>query len=417
MRSLTARPFAVNLFAPLPPPVIDEQRIAEVQALLAPHRERLGLGPATPPARPPWRFEDQLAVVVEERVPVFSFTFGIPPLEDLGDAVVLGTATTAAEAAALEQAGAHVVVAQGREAGGHRGTFLGSFEDGLVALDELVPAAAEACSLPVVAAGGLMSGADVARAIELGASAAQAGTAFLFCAEANVPAAWRQALRERETVVTDAYTGRPCRGARTPFLEELMASEPADYPLQAALLAELRPHDGYGFYMGGTGAARAPGAAGRRARRRARPGPLADALAVAVAVLAVDRHAVVARAAVDDVARAVLAVDVVVAGAADQVVAAEAADDHVVAVAADELVVALRRPASSSSPAPPSRSVVAGVAEEHVVAALAEDLVVAVVAAGVVVAAVGVDDVVAVLAVHRVGERRCRRACRCRPRR
>jgi nitronate monooxygenase len=101
-----------------------------------------------------------------------------------------------------------------------------------------------------------MSGADVARVLELGASAGQLGTAFLFCPEASVPAAWTQVLREQETVVTDAYTGRPARGARTPFLEELMAVEPVGYPLQAALLADVRSRDGYGFYMGGTGAAR-----------------------------------------------------------------------------------------------------------------------------------------------------------------
>src|SRR4051794_2561589 len=141
VRTLTKRPFSVNLFAPLPPPALDEERVAQVAAFLAPHRERLGLGPATTPARPPWSCVDQLAVVLEERGPVFSFTFGIPPLEDVGDTVVLGTATTAAEASALEEAGAHAVVAQGGEAGGHRGTFLGSFEDGLAGLDELVPAA------------------------------------------------------------------------------------------------------------------------------------------------------------------------------------------------------------------------------------------------------------------------------------
>jgi nitronate monooxygenase len=256
VRLLTERPFAVNLFAPLPAPRLDPERVAHVRELLAPHRERLGLGEPKTPAAPPWTFEDQLTVVVEEGAPVFSFTFGIPPLEALGDAVVLGTATTAAEASALEQAGVHAVVAQGLEAGGHRGSFLASFGEGAVPLAELVPACVEACSLPVVAAGGLMDGRDIARMLELGAAAGQLGSAFLFCEESGVPASWLQALRDQETVITDAYTGRPARAARTPFLGELMDAEPADYPLQAALLAEFRRHDGYGFYMGGTGAAR-----------------------------------------------------------------------------------------------------------------------------------------------------------------
>jgi nitronate monooxygenase len=256
VRLLTGKPFAVNLFAPLPAPELDPERVAAVRSLLAPHRERLGLeDPGTPPSRP-WPFEDQLAVVVEEGVPVFSFTFGIAPLEGLGDAIVLGSATTAEEAAALERAGVHAVVAQGAEAGGHRGSFLASFDEGAVPLAELVPACVEACSLPIVAAGGLMDGRDIAAMLELGAAAGQLGSAFLFCEESGVPGSWLQALRDEETVITDAYTGRPARAARTPFLTELMGAEPADYPLQAALLADMRRQDGYGFYMGGTGASR-----------------------------------------------------------------------------------------------------------------------------------------------------------------
>jgi nitronate monooxygenase len=256
VRSLTRQPFAVNLFAPLPPPSLDHDRVAQLRSLLAPHRQRLGLGEPEPPAPPAWRFDDQLAVVVEERVPVFSFTFGIPPLTSLGDTVVLGTATSAAEAAELERVGVHAVVAQGMEAGGHRGSFLASFDEGCVPLAELVPAAVEACSLPVVAAGGLMTGGDIASMLELGAAAGQLGSAFLFCPEADVPGSWTQALRDGETVITNAYTGRPARAARTGFLAELMTVEPADYPLQAALLSDVRHRDGYGFYMGGTEAAR-----------------------------------------------------------------------------------------------------------------------------------------------------------------
>ena len=220
IRALTPSPFAVNLFAP------------------------------------PFSSDDQFAVVLEERVPAFSFTFGpldAMPFRESG-IVVLGTATTAAEARALD---VDVVVAQGGEAGGHRGTFLGAFEEALVPLADLVPAIVGEAQTPVVAAGAIMDGAGIAAALELGAHGVQLGSAFLFAAECRAPRAWLDALRRYETVVTAAYTGRPARAARTPFLEELMAGpEPLPYPEQARRQAPLRERDGYGFYLGGTGASR-----------------------------------------------------------------------------------------------------------------------------------------------------------------
>ena len=220
VRALTRSPFAVNLFAP------------------------------------PFSSDDQLAVVLEERVAAFSFAFGPidpAPFREAG-IVVLGTATTAAEARALD---VDVVVAQGAEAGGHRGTFLGPFEEALVPLADLVPAVAREAEVLVAAAGAIMDGAGVAAALELGAQGAQLGTAFLFTPECAAPRAWLEALRTYETVVTAAYTGRPARAARTPSLEELMAGpEPLPYPEQARRNAPLRERDGFGFYLGGTGARR-----------------------------------------------------------------------------------------------------------------------------------------------------------------
>ena len=258
VRERTPRPFAVNLFAPLPPPRPDPEGVDRLQRLLAPHRARRGLpDPGPRPARS-WTLEDQLDVVVDERVPVFSFTFGIPPLDGLGDTVLIGTATTEAEAVALERARVHLVVAQAAEAGGHRGTFVGSFEESLVPLATLVPEVVDAVSVPVLAAGGIVDGRGIAAAFALGAAGVQLGTAFLFAHESGASPAWRRALRECPTVVTDAYSGRPARGARTPFVDELMASgRPAPYPLQAALIGDLREHDGYGWYLGGAGAPRA----------------------------------------------------------------------------------------------------------------------------------------------------------------
>lgn len=217
VRAATDAPFAVNLFAP------------------------------------PYLREGALEVVLEERPPVFSFTFGLvdpAPLRERGIRVA-GTATTAEEASYLARAGVDVVVAQGAEAGGHRGTFLGSFDDGLVPLAELL--AAIDVHIPVVAAGGIVDASDVRRAFELGASGVQAGTAFLFTPECGVPGEHLDALRTYETVVTPAYTGRHMRAARTPLLEELMAGPPPlPYPQQRRESAKRGP-----VYMGGTAARRA----------------------------------------------------------------------------------------------------------------------------------------------------------------
>ena len=216
VRGATDRPFAVNVFAP------------------------------------PFLRDGALDVVLEERPPVCSFTFGVVdprPLHEAG-IVVLGTATTVEEAQALERAGVDAIVAQGAEAGGHRGSFLGGFP--LVPLAELVPSCVEAVSVPVVAAGGIMDGGDIADALRLGAQGASLGTAFLFTAEAGVAREHLEALRSHETVVTDAYTGRPMRAAHTRVLAELMAGpRPLPYPDQRAVAAEKGP-----LFMGGTGAAR-----------------------------------------------------------------------------------------------------------------------------------------------------------------
>ncbi len=219
VRASTNAPFAVNLFAP---PFLDER---------------------------------SLDVVLEERPAVLSFTFGILPTARLREAgiVTLGTATTVEEARALQESGVDAIVVQGAEAGGHRGTFIGSFDDGLVPLTELVASVVAAVSVPVVAAGGIADGDDVRALLELGADAVQVGTAFLFTRECARPREHLDALRSYDTVVTDAYTGRPMRAARTPVLDELMAGPPPlPFPEQRARSAEVGP-----LYMGGTGAKRA----------------------------------------------------------------------------------------------------------------------------------------------------------------
>lgn len=220
VRSLTSRPYAVNLFAPLPPPSTD--RVADWSRLT---------GIEAPDIPPPPRFEDQLAIVAEERVPVLSFTFGIPDLAGI-DAFTIGTATTVAEAVAVEQAGIDAVTVQGSEAGGHRGTFLEPVDHSLVSTFVLVPQVVDAVEIPVIASGGIMDGRGIAAALALGAQGVQMGTAFLRSDEAGTTDAHRAAL-SGETIITRVLTGRHARAARTPLVDRLEQSglEPPAYPL------------------------------------------------------------------------------------------------------------------------------------------------------------------------------------------
>lgn len=226
VRALTDKPFAVNLFAPLPAPSSD--RLEQWAALL---------GVPLPPRHPPPSFDEQLACVLSERVPVLSFTFGIPPLDGV-DVVTIGTATTVAEAVALERAGADLVVAQGYEAGGHRGTFLAADELSLIGTLALVPQIVDAVGIPVIAAGGIMDGRGIAAALVLGAAGAQLGTAFLRCLEAGTSVSQRQQLAGA-TTLTRVLSGRTARAVRTELIDRLEASgvQPPDYPLPSGFLA------------------------------------------------------------------------------------------------------------------------------------------------------------------------------------
>lgn len=239
VRSLTDRPFAVNLFAPLPAPSRDRTE------------EWATLTGKSPPAEPPPgpRFEDQLDVVVAERVPVLTWTFGLVPVAAI-EAYTMGTATTVEEAVALQAAGVDAVVAQGAEAGGHRGTFLGPASGGLIGTLVLVPQTVDAVSVPVIAAGGIMDGRGIVAARALGAQGAQLGTAFLSTDEAGTTPAHRAALGS-ETTVTAVLTGRAARTVRTPFVDRLEASgvQPPDFPLPRGYLSEPPMLTGQGGAM------------------------------------------------------------------------------------------------------------------------------------------------------------------------
>ena len=249
IRELTAKPFNVNLFAG---GYKTEKRVdpGPMLALLAEIHATLELPPPVVPVLSPDPFADQFEAVLEARPAVFSFTFGIPR----GDAmarlrarsiVTLGTATTAEEARMLEEAGVDAIVAQGAEAGAHRGTFIGPFEAAMIPTLDLVTEIVTGVSVPVIASGGLMDGHDITVAMRHGASAAQLGTAFLTCPESGAPEAHKQAIlaaRKDTTVITRAFSGRPARGLANAFVARLEGKEDTilPYPLQNILTRAMR---------------------------------------------------------------------------------------------------------------------------------------------------------------------------------
>ncbi|MFC3799163.1 NAD(P)H-dependent flavin oxidoreductase [Cohnella sp. GCM10012308] len=249
VRRRTDRPFAVNLFLPEQPRSTDDE-ISAMQAHLDVYRERLGIETSPSIAAYAPSFEDQVQVLLEEEVPVFSFTFGIPPAEAIEEMkrrgiFIVGTATTVEEGIRLEAAGADAVVAQGSEAGGHRGTFLSEAADALVGTLALVPQLADRVSVPVIASGGIMDGRGLAASLALGASAVQMGTAFLASPESGAHAAHKRLVlssAEDATAITDVYSGKAARGIRTDFMRDMKAYPGAipDYPIQNALTRDIR---------------------------------------------------------------------------------------------------------------------------------------------------------------------------------
>ena len=252
IRSLTDKPFAINLWVSMEDEgaqTLDEAAFRRAASSLAPFIERVGgAQPSFTPYKP-MRFEDQARAVLEAKPPVFSFITGIPPKEILDEArkqkiVIVGTATTPDEAVALEQAGVDIVVASGFEAGGHRGSFLGSAEDSLTGTMSLVPQTVDAISIPVVAAGGIADARGIAAAFALGAEGVQMGTVFLACEESGAHPVHREAIlsgRAAHTALTRGFTGRLARGIHNELMQEMNrpGTEILPYPLQRGLMRSL----------------------------------------------------------------------------------------------------------------------------------------------------------------------------------
>jgi nitronate monooxygenase len=249
IRKLTAKPFAINLFVPeLHTATTDELQKAQTSILECSSDLGLDNSPVLPPYAP--EFAEQMEIVLQQKVPYFSFTFGIPEqkwlkrLRENGTRII-GTATNLKEAKALEKNEVDMIVAQGKEAGGHRGSFLQGPEDNLVELATLIPILVRSSHKPVIASGGLMNGQHIAKMLGLGAYAVQLGTAFLTCPEAGIHRKYKDLLLAQtkdNTVLTRTFSGKFARGIKNTFIQRMTEKNAPilDYPIQNALTRPMR---------------------------------------------------------------------------------------------------------------------------------------------------------------------------------
>lgn len=250
IRAATNQGYNLNFFVHAEPEH-DADMTAAMRARLAPYYEELGIGDVPEPTPIFTPFDDGiLEVLLDMRPPVASFHFGLPDkaamaaLRDAG-ICVLTSATTVAEARELEAAGADAIIAQGAEAGGHRGTVEPPYDKGLVGTFALTPQIVDAVKVPVIAAGGIADGRGIAAAFALGASGVQLGTAFLTCPESGIAPPYHDALlkgSDDSTRVTQTISGRPARGLRNRYVAEMADAEDAAiaFPLQYSLTRPLQ---------------------------------------------------------------------------------------------------------------------------------------------------------------------------------
>ena len=247
----TSKPYNLNFFAHTPPEP-NEQQEANWRQALAPYYKEFDIDPASitaGPGRMPFN-EESAAIVEEFRPAVVSFHFGLPKPELLervkkAGAKVLSTATTVDEALWLEQHGADAIIAQGLEAGGHRGIFLTKDMTTQMGTFALLPQIVAKVKIPVIAAGGIATAEGVRAALDLGAVAAQIGTAFMLCPEATTKPLHREALKSpaaRHTAITNLFSGGPARGIVNRVMRELgpVCDQAPVFPLATNAIAPLR---------------------------------------------------------------------------------------------------------------------------------------------------------------------------------
>lgn len=254
IKQFTSKPFGINLFIPNEF-AYTEKEINSAYELLHPIRNQLHLDEDQNIDIPTCdhvfeTFNEQIKVVIEERVPVCSFTFGIPSeavISELkqNNIFVIGTATTVDEAIEVEKSGMDMVVVQGSEAGGHRGNFISPSQDSLIGLISLTPQVVDHVSIPVIAAGGIMDGRGLMASLCLGAIGVQMGTAFLTCIESGAHQVYKEAImhvQEDQIVLTRAFSGKWARGIKNKFIAEMEKHEDSlpDFPVQNTLTQSIR---------------------------------------------------------------------------------------------------------------------------------------------------------------------------------
>jgi nitronate monooxygenase len=254
IKRLTSNPFGINLFIPNNF-TCTEKEVKSAAALLQPIREQLNLPLDDGVDIPTYThlfetFNEQIKVIIEENVPVCSFTFGVPSLELIAELkqhniLLIGTATTVKEAVEIEKLGMDMVVVQGSEAGGHRGNFISNFQESLIGLMSLIPQVVDHVSIPVIAAGGIMDGRGLMASLCLGAKSVQMGTAFLTCVESGAPEIHKEAIlqsHEDQIVITRTFSGKEARGIKNKFISEMQEHEESlpDFPVQNNLTQPIR---------------------------------------------------------------------------------------------------------------------------------------------------------------------------------
>lgn len=240
-------PFGVNVFAPNPVPV-DPQRYREYAAIIQAEADQFGLTLPSEPVEDNDRFDEKIELLLDDPVPMVSFTFGIPPRDVIAalqraKSVVVQTVTTAEEAARARDAGVDMLAVQAADAGGHSGTLSPLRPLNPVPIVDLVRQVVATVPLPVLATGGLATPAAVAEVIGAGAAAAAVGTVLLRATESGASATHQAALADpayTETVLTRAFTGRPARGLRNAFIDAHEAEAPPGYPAVHHLTSPLR---------------------------------------------------------------------------------------------------------------------------------------------------------------------------------
>lgn len=250
IKNKTNRSFNVNFFVHALPKQ-NLQKENNFRKLLQPAYEAVGLDAVPKVTDPPPSFGEQhLKVMLEKQPGIISFHFGLPEqkfvaaLKNIGTKI-LSTATCVDEARDLEIRGVDAIIAQGFDAGGHRGTYKNNYNTGQVGTMSLIPQIVDAVSVPVIAAGGIGDGRGIAAALSLGAEGVQMGTAFLLCPESACSELYRDALKtvkDSDTCITHAFSGRPARGIRNEYIESMAGNEKnlPDFPIPTTLTGKLR---------------------------------------------------------------------------------------------------------------------------------------------------------------------------------